>query len=40
MVATKWAVDYIYNNTNIVKAFWEELQPHILQFYRDNNVKD
>lgn len=40
IVATKWAVDYIYNNTNLVKAFWEELQPHILQFYRDNNVED
>ena len=39
IVATKWAIEYILSHVAEVKTFWEELQPHIIKFYADNNVE-
>ena len=32
--ATKWAIDYIYNNKDIVSKLWFELQKEIIDFYK------
>lgn len=39
IVATKWAVDYLNNNVEKVRAFWEELVPLLMNFYRINNIE-
>lgn len=38
-IATQWAVDYINNNPEKVKALWDKVQPAILKFYEDNEIK-
>lgn len=36
--ATKWAVDFINNNPQEVKDFWEKIQPEILKFYKKKGL--
>ena len=37
--ATMWAVNYMRNNTEKVAKFWNELQPAIQEFYKNNKVE-
>lgn len=37
--ATRWACDFMVNNEQLVKNFWEELQPLIMEFYEKNEVE-
>ena len=36
--ATKWAVNYLNENADKVEAFWNELQPLIMEFYKRNHI--
>lgn len=38
--ASYWACNYIVENKDKIKKFWEELQPLILSFYILNNVEN
>lgn len=37
--ATEWGLNYMQTHIDEVNAFWTELQPAIMRFYRKNNVK-
>ena len=37
--ATKWAANYILNNEDYLKDFWERLQEAIINFYVVNNIE-
>ena len=39
IAATKWAVDYLNNNTEDVKAFWDTFVPLLMKFYMKNKVE-
>ena len=38
-LATEWAVEYANTHKEELKAFWEKLQPAIMDFYRLNKVE-
>ena len=38
IIASKWAVDYINNNIDEVRDFWNGLKPLIMKFYQRNHV--
>ena len=37
--ATEWAANYMKENVQEVKEFWEKLQPHIINLYEKYNVE-
>ena len=38
LAATMWAVDFLNNNVDKVRVWWEELQPLFYDFYQKNGV--
>lgn len=38
-LATEWAVEYANTHKEELKAFWEKLQPAIMDFYKLNKVE-
>ena len=38
-VATQWGIKYIQEHDKEISELWTELQPAILQFYADNDIK-
>ena len=39
IAATQWAVDFLNNNTEKVRLFWEEFVPKMMNFYKKNNIE-
>lgn len=39
IIATQWAVDFLNENTEKVRVFWEEFVPLMMNFYKKNNIE-
>lgn len=38
IAATNWAIDYINENPEEIAGLWNQLQPAIARFYKQNNI--